>query len=338
MGQSDDKNDLTEGAKATASARFWSRPAVWISLTLFCIILWGSAFPAVKSGYKLFQIDTNAPNAVPTLLLFAGCRFLLAGIMAVVVTSILDRSRPFPRPGTWGDVALLSVFQTILQYSLFFISLSRTTGATGSILSSTSAFFSVLMAGLFYRNDRMDRFKTLGCILGFGGVLVLNLFGGDSRLGFRLDGEGLMLFSSIASAVGAVISKKMTARNNPRILSGWQFILGGSFLIIAGLASGGRLDPVGPSAWVLLIYLGALSATAFSLWTTMLKYHEVSKLSIFKTLIPVFGTVGSGLILGEDIFRFRYIGALVLVVLGILVLNKGKQVLGKKSAEGPPDR
>ena len=131
-----------------------------------------------------------------------------------------------------------------------------------------------------------------------------------------------MLLSSFFGALGSVVSKKMTTRNHPMALTGWQFLSGGFALFTVGFALGGRLHPVGVQAWLLLLYLGFLSATAFTLFTIMLKYHPVSRLTIFKALIPVIGTIGSGLILGEHFFEWRNLAALGLVVSGIIVLNR----------------
>ena len=48
---------------------------------MVCCFLWGSAFPCVKIGYELFRMDTDH---IPTLLLYAGLRFTLAGVLGVV--------------------------------------------------------------------------------------------------------------------------------------------------------------------------------------------------------------------------------------------------------------
>ena len=44
-------------------------------------------------------------------------------------------------------------------------------------------------------------------------------------------------------------------------------------------------------------------------------------ISIFNLLIPVFGTLLSGLILGEDIFKPEIIISLILIVSGIALVN-----------------
>lgn len=316
-------------SKEERRKKIWQKTAVWLPVVLLCVTLWGTAFPAIKSGYELFQIDSSQAKAVPSLLLFAGTRFIGSGLLTLLITGIMTKRVPLPIKGhgRFRDIFLLSFFQTVLQYTFFFVGLARVTGATGSILSSTSAFMAVILSAVFMANDKMTANKTLGCILGFIGVVVLNInFSAPTEIGFRWDGDGLMLLSALASAISAILTKKMMKYNEPMLLSGWQFLVGGIALAVIGAATGGELKAMSPSAYVLLAYLSFLSAAAYGLWTVLLKYHPVSKLSIFKALIPVVGTLGSGLILGESIFELRYIAALILVIAGIAVLNKERPV------------
>ncbi|WP_176546968.1 EamA family transporter, partial [Salmonella enterica] len=76
-----------------------------------------------------------------------------------------------------------------LQSLFFYIGLAFTSGVKGSIMNATGTFFSVLLAHFIYQNDRFSYNKTLGCILGFAGVMVVNVSTGlDFR--FNLPGEG----------------------------------------------------------------------------------------------------------------------------------------------------
>ena len=72
---------------------------------------------------------------------------------------------------------------------------------------------------------------------------------------------------------------------------------------------------------LLLGYMIALSAAAFTIWTALLGKFPVGKVSLFGFLIPVFGTLFSALVLGENIFTARNLAALVLVSGGIAVAN-----------------
>lgn len=309
---------------ATSKEQFWSKTVVWLSATLVCVILWGSAFPMVKTCYSLFQIDNTAPTAVPSLLFFAGIRFFITGLLMITFTAITEKTNPFPQtPAQWRDSLVLAIPQTIFQYGFFFIGLANTSGAIGSIMASTSSFMEVILAGFLFADEKLNLSKIIGCGVGFIGVIILNIDGG-AAMDYNWLGDGLMLLSALATSIGTTANKVFVKRNHPRLLSGWNFILGSMVLLIFGLSLGGSLNPSNNIAWFVLLYLSTLSAIAFALWTTMLKYHSVSKLSVFKSLIPVVGTIGSAIILKENILQIKLIAALVIVVVGICLVNYKK--------------
>lgn len=73
----------------------------------------------------------------------------------------------------------------------------------------------------------------------------------------------------------------------------------------------------------MLLYLALVSAVAYTLWGCLLKYNPVSQVTIFGFLTPVFGVVLSALLLSEgDALGWQALGALALVCLGILLVNR----------------
>lgn len=75
------------------------------------------------------------------------------------------------------------------------------------------------------------------------------------------------------------------------------------------------------SGILVLGYLALLSALAFSLWSQILKYHPVGKISVFTFIVPIAGTLFSALVLGEDIMHIKYPISLILVTLGIYTIH-----------------
>ena len=76
---------------------------------------------------------------------------------------------------------------------------------------------------------------------------------------------------------------------------------------------------------------GIISAAAFTLWSILLKYNDVGRVSIYKFTIPLFGTLLSYLILKERFLGFNVALAAILVSLGILLINmkSGTAILSK---------
>ena len=98
----------------------------------------------------------------------------------------------------------------------------------------------------------------------------------------------------------------------------------------AGLIAGGRLTVVTPAGAGLLLYLGFLSAVAYSLWSVLLKYNPVSKVAVFGFMTPICGVLLSALLLGEteQAFSINALAALVLVCAGIYIVNRNPKVKG----------
>lgn len=96
-------------------------------------------------------------------------------------------------------------------------------------------------------------------------------------------------------------------------------------LTIIGLACGGRLSFEKMQSSFILLWLAFVSAAAFTIWTALLKYHPASKITVFNLLVPIFGTVLSGLMLGENVFRIETLVSLVLISLGIAAVNFQKK-------------
>jgi drug/metabolite transporter (DMT)-like permease len=304
------------------SSPFTDRRLV-VAIALFCCFLWGSAVPAVKIGYGLFAI---APSDTPSLMLFAGARFFLAGVM-LLGYSTLTRKPIVQPPRRLGQLGLLGLVSTAGQYLFYYIGLAHSTGVKVSIITSTSTFFSVLIAHFLYANDKLTPRRTLGCLLGFAGVVAVNLAAGGIDLHVSLLGEGFIVIAALLFAVGGVYGKGLSADMDAAVMTGWQLLLGGAILGLAGLVLGGSFGAFGLEAALLLAYLAALSAAAFALWSVLLKHNPVGSVSIFICAIPIFGVLLAGLFLGESIFEWKNLVALVLVSVGIWMVTATRRTV-----------
>ncbi len=333
-----DEDQLTkESGEADAAAvdtggdrarKFFTKPAVVCIGAIICCLLWGSAFPCVKIGYELFSVDTEH---VPSIILFAGLRFTLAGMLVIAFGRVQRRKFLLPKAENWWRVLLVCCFQAVAQYIFFYIGLAHVSGVKGSVLNGLGVFFTILIACFVFRTERFNLVKLAGCALGFGGVILINL-GGDFTFEFTMLGEGFVILSGLSAAVAAGLVKIFSRREDTTALCGWQFFIGGLVLIAAGAASGGRVAPTGAGAYFMLIYLALISSVAFTLQGYIVKYNPISKFAVYKSTNPLFGALFSALILGESeqLLSYYTIIAIILVCLGIFVINKfGERGRGK---------
>lgn len=302
---------------------FARKNIVFASATL-CCLLWGSSYPAIKSGYELFQIATND---ISSKVVFAGYRFVFAGLLLLLLA--LAQRKPIGRlsPRQFGQLTVLGLTQTAIQYTFFYIGLAYTTGAKGSIMNATATFFSVMLAHFIYQNDKISYNKALGCILGFAGVMIVNFNSGLQDLHFVWNGDGFVVLAAFILSAATLYGKRISQTVDPMVMTGWQLAIGGVMLVVGGYITGGTLAVPSVKAAAILGYLTLLSSVAFALWSLLLKYNRVSMIAPFNFLVPVAGTVLSAIFLGENILEIKYAVALVLVCSGIWWVNKvsGKQ-------------
>ena len=289
-------------------------------LAIFCCALWGSATPFIKIGYELILPVRNTESTI----LFAGIRFTLAGIITVLIYSLGRRKFLYPKKENMGKVLTVSCFQTVIQYIFFYIGLANTTGVKGTIASGSNVFFSMLIATLIFRQEKLTFKKIFACIIGFAGIILVNLNGLDLNINFT--GDGFVIFSAVAYGISSVLIKKYSEYEDPVVISGYQFIIGGIVMMLFGALMGGVVAFPTLKAVGVLVYLACLSATAYSLWGILLKYNPVSKITIYSFMISVFGVLLSNLMLSEQnsVSLLTLVIALILECTGIIILNYKK--------------
>jgi drug/metabolite transporter (DMT)-like permease len=294
------------------------------SIATLCCLLWGSAYPAVKSGYILFNIDAFD---ISSKVVFAGYRFTLAGLLVLILAKIFGQKLFAFTKKSFLSLVMLGITQTTLQYIFFYIGLSNTTGVKGSIMNSMGTFFSVFLAHYIYKNDKLSLRKITGCIVGFMGVMIVNFNADLLNFSFDFMGEGFVIISSLMFSVAAIYGKKLTQSMDVMVVTGYSLFLGGILLTFLGMSFGGSVTNFTLSSTLLLGYMILLSSVAFTLWSLLLKYNKVGSVSVFIFLTPIFGAILSAIFLGENILEVKNIFALLLVCFGIWLVNKEKSTI-----------
>ncbi len=281
---------------------------------VICNLLWGSAYPGIKIGYELFNITDSAFQKM----FFAGLRFVLAGLMVIAVSVPVNKRIPRLTGSNAGIIILTGLVYTACQYVFFYIGLSNTTGANGSIVNSSTTFIALIAGHFVYKEDVGPR-KLAGALTGFAGVILVLFSGGIG--GFSFFGEGFILIAAICFVLGSMLSKRANRESDAMTVTGYNLLTGGLVLLVIGLAGGGTLNTVSAAGLAVLLYLAFLSAAAFTLWTMLLNRVGVGNISSFNFIIPVSGTILSAFFMHENIFDWKYAVSLLLVCAGILLVN-----------------
>ncbi len=304
----------------TSQPGIFQRP-VWVAfLALTAAIAWGWAYPLIKLGFEEFGIT---PEMTGSKMLFAGIRFTISGLIILSVARVTGKPFGVTRPSNWLFLLTFALVNTTLHYAFFYIGLSHSEGARAAILNSMGVFLLVLLACLFFKSDKLTLRKISGCVIGFAGVLTLHLNSGNSGQ-FTLMGDGMIILNAICSAIAGLITRGLKSRVDVFVGTGYSLAIGGIFLTIAGLGTGGTIPHFTILGIIFLFLLIGISTLGFTLYNKLISCNPVGKVAIFNSLIPVVGAVTSCVCLGEP-FYWKYLVATVLATTGIYIINKGKK-------------
>ena len=281
-----------------------------------------SIITACASFFTVLFVPLFFKNDRLTLMKIIGCILGFGGIIAINFGGTVSTD-------TWfGDMMIL--FSTISAAAGNIVAKKVTTGRDPFPVTAFQLLtggFILLVSGICC-GGRLTLMKIIGCILGFGGIIAIN-FGGTVSTDTWF-GDMMILFSTISAAAGNIVAKKVTTGRDPFPVTAFQLLTGGFILLVSGICCGGSIGLINVESVSVLLWLAFVSAAAFSLWTALLKFHDASRISVFNLLVPVFGTVLSGLMLGENVFRIETLISLILISLGIAFVNMNLKKSGGK--------
>ena len=294
----------------------FQRPAWVAGLALTAAILWGWAYPLIKLGFGEFRIT---PDMTGSKMLFAGIRFCVSGLIILTVARATHRRFSLSGRRDWWYVLLFSLLNTTFHYAFFYFGLSHSDGARAAILNSMGVFTVVILACVFFKSDRMTVRKAIGCVVGFLGILALNLGGKDSGQ-FTWLGDGMIILNALCSAFASLMTRGLGRRVDVFVGTGYSLAIGGGPLILPAILMGGWLPNATVAGVLILLMLIGISTIGFTLYNKLLTCNPVGKVAIFNSLIPVIGAVSSCICLAEP-FYWKYVLAGALAAGGIFIIN-----------------
>lgn len=299
--------------------KFFKNKNSAIGLSLFAMALWGSAIPLIKTTYRVMEV---AQEDFGLKILIAGVRFFMAGLLSLFYYNITRAKTEGAQKINLKFVVVLSLVQTSLQYFFYYIGLSNTFGVKASVIQAFGSFLTVIMAAVFIPTDKLDRYKVVAIVVGTLGIVVSNI-SGIGASGFKITGEGFILIATFFNALATILVRIYGKDQNSFLLTGLQFLFGAAILIVAGLLLKKGDFNFTPTVFILLLYGAFISATAFSIWTFVLKFQDAGEFAIYKLFILILGSIFSIIFLKENFTIYLLIG-LTLVVIGTIILNMKK--------------
>ncbi len=304
---------------------FFIKNKVGVFLTaLFCTVCWGLCYPLIKLNQNYFSVESTD---IFSQFFLAGVRMTFSG-MLIFIICFITKSFCLPEKKQWTGVIFITLFQTIIHYALTYLGQGMTDGSKTPILKEISAFFIILIMNFVSKDDKLTLNKIIGCLLGFSGVVIINLSGGFN---FNIQpGDIIIIGAALSNAIGQVFLKfSSSSARSPFTIVAFSHFTGGLIMLLIGIIGGGKLIATGTASYFLLIAIVFTTAIPYMLWSQLYKYNKASIMSVYCLMTPMFGMLFTSLFFGNsNVFSLYSVGALVLISLGILCVNLH---FGKKS-------
>ena len=284
--------------------------------SILVMLLWGLLFPMVKLSYKLFGVVS-----IGDILFFAGLRFVICGILILLYSLIRNPKAFRPAKANLFPILLSGVFAIILHYAFTYVGLSLTNGSKTAIIKQLGAVFYIWFAGFFFADDKINAQKVKALILALAGILVINL---DSTGIHFYVGDLLIILASFCTVFSNVISKRVFQKVEPIVSTGISQFFGGLVLLVVGSLCGGQIGTFIPTNKQQILVFGGIllaSTVSYCSWFLVVQKENLSKLFIVKFSEPLFAALFGALLLGEQVFDWRYLLAFLLISGSIVIAN-----------------
>jgi len=272
-----------------------------VALAITASIMWGASFPVIKIGLE---------NVPPVL--FGTLRYVIAVPLFLLLSLVLYGKKLFSIRDDIPLFIALGLVGVTLPTVLQNYGMMHTTAYMSSILQSTGPVFTVLLAAYFLK-EKLTWYKTAGIIIASAGTyLALDIH--FSSLGSSV-GNALVLLSAVSYAVGGIIAKTCLNRGyKPVQILMLSSLFGAAVLIVITPFSGNISLGFSAETWGLILFLAVVSTfLPYTLWYAAMEKTELSRLSFFVYLIPVFATIFSYFMIGERITWLAVLAAAIII-------------------------
>ena len=282
------------------------------ALALFVSLLWGGNIAALKLGLDTFPAFWSA-----------FWRFVSAAF-AVILWAKFQGVRLWPERSEWRPLAILAVMFTA-QISFLNIGTGWTSAAYAVVLLNAHPLFTNAFGQFLEFEEKLNVRRALGLALAFAGICYLAAGRPEERLApFPIWGNILITGSAALLASRILYTRRIVQSSHPLKPVVWQMLMAMPFfLVVALIREPLTTKPVTWEAVAAILYQGpVVGGICFVVWTTLLKRHSASTLSIFGFSVPIFGILLSGWLFGEAIGA-RLIAGAALVMVGIWIVTRG---------------
>lgn len=286
------------GIKSSAS---WTDYALLLGLS----VLFGTSFTLTSIGVR----------DIPPLTLAAG-RLFLAFLLLYPLMRLNRQRMPAPG-GVWWIILASALFGNALPFGLISWGQESVQAGLTAVFMAVMPLVTLLLAHWLTDDEKLDRWKLIGVLLGMLGVVVLIGRSALDALGDDLIRQSAILLGAICYAINAIITRQLTGLPRWSVMSALM-LMGSVLLLPVSLLVDmpWQLRPAASSMAALVTLAIGPTAIATVLILIIISRQGASFLSQINFLVPVFGMLFGVTLLNEQLPTNAYV-ALVIILAGI---------------------
>ena len=284
-------------------------PRTWLLMLLLGLI-WGGTF--FLSEILLLELS-------PFQIVFH--RVSIAAIVMVLYITI--KGIALPKDGkTWLALAVMGLLNNAIPFSAIVFGQQYITGGMASILNSTTAFFGVMLSGLFFKEEAITTPKVIGVIMGILGVVIIMGFDTLSSLSLTNIGQILIIVSSISYAFASIWGKFQVKNLGVEVTATGMLITSAVWMfILATMAEGLPFEALSMRSTLSILTFAILcTSVAYLLYFAILKQAGAANLTLVTIIIPPFALILDAVALGEMVSMQELIG-FAIISMGLLIIS-----------------
>lgn len=283
----------------------------WLILLTLAVI-WGGAF---------FFIGVAVKHVPP--LTYVWLRLSIAAVAMWIYVKARVGSLGLPRQ-VWGAIVLLAILNNALPFALFGWGQTHIASGLASILNATTPIWGVVVAHFLTHDERMSPRKTVGVLLGFGGVATMIGPALLSNIGTNALAQLACVTASLSYALAAVWARRFRRIGvAPIAVTTGQLTAGALIMLpVSLIVDQPWTHPFPPvSAWAAITAL-ALFCTAFGyvLYFRLIDHAGATNALLVTLLVPPVAIMLGAAFLSETLAPQDFLG-LALIALGLAAID-----------------
>jgi drug/metabolite transporter (DMT)-like permease len=223
---------------------------------------------------------------------------------------------------SWGAFLLLGLLNNALPFSLIFWGQTRITGGLAAILNATTPLWTVLLAHLLTRDERLTGARLAGAGIGLSGTVLVIGPSALAALGSDALPQLAVIMASCSYACPGIFGRRF--KGVPPLVTATGQLTGSSLLmlpVVLWIAPPWRLAAPGPDTLLAVLGLALVStAFAYTLYFRILAVAGATNVLLVTFLVPVSAMLLGGVILGEAV-GWRELAGMLLVGVGLAVID-----------------